>query len=337
MPVSSFENIIKTLEKKIYHPVYFFCGEEPYYIDLLSDYIENNILDEAEREFNQTVIYGKDSDVNTIMSYAKRFPMMADHLVLIVKEAQAVEKIEELAKYLANPVSTTILVICYKYAKIDKRKKFFSEIKEKGIFFESVKIYENQLPAWISNYVKDKGYRITGKAAAMLTEFLGADLGKVVNEINKLIINTGEGKEINDVLVEKSIGISKDYNIFELQNALATRNHFKSYSIARYFAANQKDNPFILTLIMLGSFFTKVLIYHHLNDKTDRAAAASLSVAPYHLGDIKKATSSFSPKKTEHIISLLREYDMKAKGLNNVSTPGGELLRELIFKILNSN
>lgn len=334
MPAPSFENIIQTIGKKIYHPVYFFCGEEPYFIDELSDYIEKHVLDEAEKEFNQTVLYGKDTDVPTIISYAKRYPMMADHQVLIVKEAQDLDDIVEFQSYLTNPVETTLLVICYKYSKLDKRTKFYNELKKKGIFFESAKIYENNLPGWISSFVTNKGYRITAKAAAMLTEFLGNDLSKVVNEINKLCINAGEKKEINEALVESSIGISKDYNIFELQKALSARDHYKAFNIARYFAANPKENPLIKTLIMLGNFFIKVVIYQQLKDKTDKSASAALSVIPWQLNEYKRAASSFPGSKAENIVSLLREYDLRSKGVSNTSTSDGELLRELIYKIL---
>ncbi len=238
------DQIIGNLKNKIYHPVYFLMGEEPYYIDEISDYIEKNVLTESEKEFNQTIIYGRDTSVQAIVSAAKRYPMMANYQVVIIKEAQDVQKIEELEKYLENPLQSTLLVIGYKYKKIDKRKTFSKLIDKKGVLFESKKLYDNQVPGWINDFVGRKGYRITPKATAMLADYLGTDLSKIVNEISKLILIIPEKAEINENLVEQNIGISKDFNIFELQNAIGTRNIFKANQIANYFRRQPKRKPF---------------------------------------------------------------------------------------------
>jgi DNA polymerase-3 subunit delta len=330
----TFDQIIDKLKNKIYYPVYFLSGEEAYYIDEISDYIEKNVLTETEKEFNQTIIYGRDTTVLSIISAAKRYPMMANYQVVIVKEAQDVQKIEELDKYLENPLQSTLLVINYKYKKIDKRKTFSKLIEKKGVLFESKKLYDNQVPDWINHFAAQKGYRITPKATSMLAEYLGTDLSKIVNEISKLILNIAEKAEINESLVEQNIGISKDFNIFELQNAIGTRNIVKANQIANYFAASPKENPLVKTILMLFSYFTKLLIYHQLTDKSRNGVASALSVSPAFVRDYEIAARNYNPKKLAAIVSLLRDYDLRSKGVNNVSTTEGELLRELLFKIL---
>lgn len=313
-------------------------GEEPYYIDQISDFIENNVLTDGEKEFNQSIIYGRDVDVPTIVSYAKRYPMMANYQVVIVKEAQDLDKpkpkIEELISYVEKPLPSTILVINYKYKKIDGRKKFAKLIAKKGVFFESKKIYENQVQGWITGYIEKQGLRVTPKASALLAEYLGLDLGKIVNEIGKLTINLQPGSEINDMLIEKNIGISKDYNIFELQEAISRRDILKANQIINYFAANPKDNPLVKTIILLYGYFSKVLMYHRLKDKSRSNAAASLNVNPFFLKGYELAARNYSIAKVVKIISYLREYDLKAKGVDNISATDGELYKELMYKIL---
>jgi len=330
----TFNQIIGDLKNKIYRPVYFLSGEEPYYIDEISNFIENNVLTDIEKEFNQTIIYGRDTNINSIVSNAKRFPMMANYQVVIIKEAQYVENLEELDSYIENPLNSTLLVINYKYKKIDKRKSFYKKVAKKGILFESPKFYDNKIPGWISNYIKEKGYTITPKASIMLTEFLGTNLSKIVNEIGKLIINVPKNAQIDDVLIEKNIGISKDFNIFELQKAIGSKNVLKANQIAHYFAANPKDNPLVKTIVLLYSYFTKTLIYHQLIDKSSRNAASELGIVPFFLNDYKIAARNYSFQKLTRIISYLKEYDLKSKGVNSISTTDGELLKELLFKIL---
>jgi len=330
----TFEQILNDLKNKIYYPVYFLAGEESYYIDEISDYIEDHVLTDVEKEFNQTVIYGRETDVLSIISNAKRYPMMANYQVVIVKEAQDIKDIDELLPYIENPLDSTLLVINYKYKKIDKRKSFYKQVDKKGILFESKKLYDNKIAGWINNYVKEKGYDITPKASAMLTEFLGTNLSKVVNEISKLILNVPEKATINDELVERNIGISKDFNVFELQKAIGSKNVLKVNQIGNYFAANPKENPLIKTVSILFGYFSKLMIYHQLTDKSRNSIASALSVNPFFVQDYQMAARNYSLQKLIKIIDLLKEYDLKSKGVNNISISDGELLKELLFKIL---
>lgn len=330
----TFEEIIGNLKKKIYHPIYFLMGEESYYIDLISDYITDNVLTDAEKGFNQTILYGKDTDTHTIMANARRFPMMANQQVLVVREAQNIKAIEELEPYFKNPLNSTILVINYKYKTIDRRKSFCKLIDQKGILFESKKIYDNQLPNWISSYLKDKGYNIAPQAAAMLSEFLGANLSKIANELDKLIISLPVGSQISPEIIEKNIGISKDFNVFELQNALGEKNVLKANRIINYFESNPgpNGNPMIFTILF--TFFSKILTYHFLEDKSQNNVASVLQVNPFFIKNYTMAAKNYNIKKLVEIISLLREYDMKSKGSGNVSASQGDLLKEFTYRIL---
>ena len=332
----SFEDIITNLKNKIYHPVYFLHGEESYFIDIISDYIEQNILNDLEKEFNQTIVYGKDINIPTLISYAKRFPMMANYQVIIVKEAQDLEKIEELAPYFEHPLDSTILVFCWKYEKVDRRKTVFKTVEKTGVLFESAKLYDDKIPGWIADYLKKRNYSISLKAALLLTEFLGNDLSKVVNEISKLIINVPAGQEITEDYVEKNIGISKDFNIFELQKALGKKDVLKSNQIILHFAANARENPLVKIIPLLYSYFSKILLYHYLPDKSRNTAAAALSINPFFLQDYQIAAGNYPVSKLFSVISVLREYDLKSKGVdsNSTSFPDGELMKELVFKIL---
>jgi DNA polymerase-3 subunit delta len=330
----SFDHLLGDLKNQIYYPVYLLHGEESYFIDAISDFIEQNVLNELEKEFNQTIVYGKDSNVLTLMSYARRFPMMANYHVLIVKEAQDLDKIEEFLPYMENPLTSTILVLCYKYGKLDKRKAFYKAIEKIGVVFESARLYDNKIPDWINDYLRQRKYTISPKAATMLTEFLGADLGKIVNEIQKLLINIPAGSEINEEYVEKNIGISKDYNVFELQKALAKKDILKANQIIHYFAANLRENPLVKVIPILYSYFSKILLYHYLPDKSKNSIASALSINPFFVSDYQQAAKSFPVGKTVSIISLLRAYDLKAKGVENASAGDGELMKELIFRIL---
>jgi DNA polymerase-3 subunit delta len=330
----SFENLLSDLKNQIYHPVYLLHGEESYFIDAISDFLEQHVLSDLEKEFNQTIAYGKDSNVLTLVSYAKRFPMMANYQVLIVKEAQDLDKIDDFQSYVENPLASTILVLCYKYGKLDKRKGLYKAIEKHGVAFESARMYDNKVPEWINDYLRQRKYSITPKAAALLTEFLGADLGKIVNEIQKLLINISAGAEITEDYVEKNIGISKDFNVFELQKAMARKDVLKANQIILYFGANLRENPLVKVIPILYSYFSKILNYHYLPDKSKNTVAAALGVNPFFVADYQQAAKSFPVGKTVMIISLLREYDLKAKGVDNASTGDGELMKELIFKIM---
>ncbi len=326
--------IINNIKKKIFHPIYLLHGEEPFFIDLISDFIENNSLEESERDFNQTVFYGKDVKIDDLIASAKSYPMMSNYQVIIVKEAQNIQKYDELNNYAKNPQKTTILVFCYKYKKFDGRKQFFKLVKEKGIEFESPKLYENQIPKWINEYVIENKFKIGGKATTMLLEFLGNDLSKITNELNKLFILSSQGEEITPEIIEKNIGISKDFNVFELYNNLGTKNVFKVFQIANYFKANQKENPPQKIIPMLFDYFNKVMLIHFESDKSERNIAKILGIREFFVKDYMMAYRSYPLNKTIKIISYLREYDMRSKGVEDVGTDGGELIKELLTKII---
>ena len=330
----NYQDILTNLKNKIYHPIYFLMGEESYFIDQISDYIAKNILTDVEKDFNQHILYGKDTDADSIITHARRFPMMANHQVVIVREAQNIKKIEDLEPYVKNPLKSTILVINYKYKTLDKRKTFTKLVGKTGVLFESKKIYDNQLPAWISSYLTSFNYSIAPQASAMLSEYLGTDLSKVTNELDKLIISLPEQTKITPEHIEKNIGISKDYNIFELQNALGERNMLKTNQITNHFAANPNSNPFPRTISSLYYFFMKILTYHFLEDKSQNAVASSLQVNPFFVRSYVSAAKQYPIKKVVEIMSILREYDMKSKGLGNVSSSAGDLQKEMIYKIL---
>ncbi len=332
MPLEQAKKIISDIRKGNIAPVYFLMGEEPYYIDGIADYLEETILSEEEKGFNQTVLYGKDISVEDIISSAKRYPMMAEKQVIIVKEAQDLSKsIENLVSYIENLQPTTVLVICYKYKKLDARKKLAKAIQKKGVLFESKKLYENQVPDWIKRVLAAKGYDITPKAAQMLTEFLGNDLAKVNNELQKLQLILKPGEQINAQHIEDNIGISKDFNNFELQNAIGSKNTKQAFTIVHYFGQNPKNHPIQMTIALLYSFFGKLLRYHALPNK--RSAAKELKVNPYFIKDYDEAARNYPMKKVSAIISAIRDTDMKSKGVgaNNVSQ--GDLLKELLIKI----
>jgi DNA polymerase-3 subunit delta len=328
------EAILADLKNRIYSPIYLLQGEEDYFIDLVSDFIEENVLTEQEKEFNQTVLYGKDVDAGTIISYAKRYPMMSNYQVLIVKEAQELDDLEELLPYFQNPVASTILVICHKHSKVDKRTSVYKAAEKNGETLDAMPVYDSKIPDWITDYSRTQGYPVTPKAAALLSEFVGNELSKIVNELTKLFINLPRGSEITEDLIERNIGISKDFNVFELQKAFGKKDVYKANLIIRYFAANPKENPLVKVIPSLFSYFTKVLSYHYLPDKSRNAAASALGVNPFFIGDYQQAARNFSISKTLSVISVLREYDLKAKGVENATASDGELMKELVFKIM---
>ena len=329
------EEILSDLKKRIFKPVYFLAGEEPYFIDIISDYIEDNVLSESDKAFNQIIIYGDDTSIAAIIDTARRFPMMSSHQVVIVKEAQSLRKIEDLASYLDAPLPSTILVFCYKYKSLDKRTKLYKLLESTAVYFESPRLRDYQIPAWIENFLMKRGIKTEPSASAMLTEYLGTDLHKIANELEKLIITLPASKPvITNALIEKNIGISKDYNNFELQKAVGEKNILKANMITRYFGNNPKDNPLTLTIASLFSFFSKLLTYHYLADKSKNNVAAALKVNPFFVKDYESAAIKYNAKKTVQIISLLRTFDMKSKGYGDAGTEPGDLLKELIYRIL---
>ena len=330
-----FDDIISDLRKRIYKPVYFLAGDEPYYIDIITDFIAEKVLTEEERAFNQVIIYGEETSVNSVIEISRRFPMMASHQVVIVKEAQALKKIEDLAIYLEKPLLSTLLVLNYKYKVIDKRTKLARTLETQGVYFESMRLRDYQVPPWIERYLMTKGIKINPDASAMLTEFLGTDLHKITNELDKLLITIPAGKPvITTALIEKNIGISKDFNNFELQKAIGEKNIFKANLIVKYFSENPNDNPVTLTIASLFSLFTKILTYHYLTDRSKNNVASVLKIHPFFVKDYEVSAMKYGPSKTIQIISLLRTYDLRTKGFGDAGTDAGDLLKELVYKIL---
>lgn len=329
-----FEDIYKELRGGTFRPLYFLFGEEAYFIDRITDYIAEHALDESEKSFNQTILYGREVNAGQIVETAKRFPMMAERQVVIVKEAQNISNYEALEQYFANPVGSTVLVFAYKYKKPDKRKKAFKLAEANGIYFESKKLYENQIPDWVKTYLGSHGYQITPKASIMIAEFLGTELNKISNELDKLLLNVPEGKQIDDHDIQENIGISKDFNFFELQKAIATRNFTKANQIGLYFAQNPKNHPLIVTLSLLTTFFSKVIALY-FDPATDKfSAAKKLKISPFVAEEYLRAKGNYSAPKAVQNISILREYDLRSKGIEGGRTSDGELLKELIFRLM---
>jgi DNA polymerase-3 subunit delta len=332
--MKEFDEILKELKNKIYRPVYFLMGDEAYYIDQLTDYISGHVLTDAEKTFNQTMFYGKDADVHSIINSARRFPMMANYQVVIVKEAQELKKLEDLLFYVEKPLKSTLLVINYKYGNLDKRTKLYKALSN-HILFESKKLYDNQVPEWIVNFLKKGGVIIDAEAAELIKESLGNDLSKIAHELDKLMLVLPEGnKMVTKTIIERNIGISKDFNTFELTKALGQKNILKANRIADYFNKNPKASPFPVTIQVLFSFFSKILSYHFIVDKSRGNVASSLGVNPFFVVEYEQAAKKYPPAKAVAIIAALREYDMKSKGVGNSSVPDGELLKELLFIIL---
>lgn len=328
--------IVNDIKNGNIKPIYFLMGEESYYIDKLSDYIEENVLSEDEKGFNQTVLYGRDVTIDDIVSTAKRYPMMAERQVVIVKEAQDLSRtIEKLESYIENPMLSTVLVFCYKYKTLDKRKKMTKMLDKIGVVYESKKLYENQVGDWIKRVLSGKSYSIEPKANAMLVEFLGTDLSKINNELEKLQIILPKGSTITPHHIEENIGFSKDFNIFELRKAIGDRNQLKAYTIADNFAQNPKDNPIVVTTSLVFSFFVQLLKYHGLKDKNPKNVAAALGVNPFFLKDYDIALKNYPMRKVSQIVGSLRDVDVKSKGVGANALPQSDLLREMLFKIFN--
>ncbi len=332
--MASFNQIMTDLKNKKYKPLYLLMGEEAYYIDKISEYIAKNVLTEQEKDFNLTILYGKDADVTTVDHASRRFPMMSKYQVIIVKEAQNLQKIENLVHYATKPSKSTILVINYKYKSLNRNKKVYKAFDKNGVVFSSKKIYDNQVPDWIISYLKDKKYTITPAGCALMSEFVGNDLGKLANELDKLMMALPEKTEINPQHIEENIGYSKDFNNFELQDAIRRKDVVKANRIINYFARNPRDHPIVLTITSLYFFFSKVLLFHSLKDKSRNNVAGKLQIRPYFVKDYEYTAKRYPIKKVVSIISILRQYDMKSKGLGNVSTGSEGLLKELIFKII---
>ena len=333
---TTYEEIARDLKNRIYKPVYYLMGEESYYIDRISEYIAQTVLNENEKEFNQTILYGADTDIATIINAAKRYPMMSKYQVVIVKEAQGVKNIDELSYYLQKPLESTILVLCHKHGVLDRRKKLAAEIEKVGVLFESKKIKDTQLAGFITSYLKRKSIEIEPKASEMMAEFVGTDLSRMAGELEKLIITLPKGqKRITPEQIEQNIGISKDYNNFELRNALIIKDVFKANQIIKYFEENPKTNPLQMTLSVLFNFFSNLMLAYYAPEKSEQGIAAQLGLkSPWQSKDYLAAMRKYSGVKVMQIIGEIRYCDAKSKGVGNSSLGDGELLRELVYKIL---
>lgn len=331
----TYEEIIRNLRNKVYSPVYFLMGEEDYYIDRIADYIADTVLTETEKEFNLTVLYGSDVDIATIVNTARRYPMMSEHQVVVIKEAQNLRNWDGLVHYLQKPLNSTILVVCYKHGVIDRRKKLAAELEKSGILFESKKLKESQLPGFIASYLKRRQVEIEPKASEMMAEFVGADLNRMAGELEKLIIALPVGKKrITPEQIERNIGISKDYNNFELRNAVVMKDVAKANQIIKYFEENPRNNPLQVTLAVLFNFFANLMLAYYAPDKSDRGIAEQLGFrSPWQAKDYEIAMKRYSGVKVMQIIKAVRLCDAKSKGVGNSSITDGELLRELIYFI----
>ncbi len=330
-----FNQIMNDLKNRKFSPVYFLEGEESYFIEQISDYILDNILSEEEKGFNQAILYGKDLTIDLILTAARRFPMMAEKQVVAIREAQNIKNIEELSSYVEKPLVSTILVISYKYKNLDKRKKLYKAVQKSGVYFESKPLYDNQVPIWITKYLQAKNYGIDPRAAQLIADNVGSDLQRIVNDLEKVTISLVPGTSIMLQDVEKNIGISKDFNSFELQSALGKKDILKANRIINYFIDNEKLHPLNLIIGMLTNFFRKLLLYHSVENKSNTALIAQkIGVTPYFLNDYITAARNYDLGKVVDIIAIMREYDMRSKGARGGNTGNGELLRELIYKIL---
>ncbi len=331
---STYQSILHDLHNGRYAPVYLFDGEEDFFIDELTDYIEEHSLDEAGKAFDLVILYGKDVDGMLVVDEAKRFAMMGNRRVIIVKEAQQLKNIEALLDYIKNPVPNNILVLAHKHKKMDGKKTITKQLRQKHVYLESKKLYDNQIPPWITNHLKAFGYHIEPKAALMLAEFVGSNLSRLNNELKKLMLVVSKSSNITPDDIEKNIGVSKDYNNFEFISALAHKDVLKANKIVKYFSQNPKKNPVVVTNSLMYSYFSKMLIVHATPDKNEYNLAKALGTSTYGVRDHVVGMRHYSLNKTVRIIGYLAELDVKSKGVDNVSTNEYDLLRECVFKIL---
>ncbi len=335
----TFEEILRDIQARRFQPIYFLHGEEPFFIDKIADAVEAEALSEAEKGFNQSILYGKDADHLSLLDTLRRYPMMSERQVVILREAQEMKSLAELVSYVGNPMPSTIFVVCHKHKKVDLRTKFGKALQGKNVaLFESKKLYDNQVADWISGYCKTKKLAVEPSAAALLAEYLGTDLAKIANELDKLALNLPPGTAINAAHVQEYVGISKDYNVFELQKAFALRDTAKIARIREHFAANIRKNPLIVTVSSLFAYFSKVFMLHSLKGSSDAELVKALDLrSDWFLKEYKIAAGNYSPTQTAHIISLLKEYDLRSKGVDTDTTNTGdeELMKELFWKMLN--
>lgn len=333
------ESIIRDAKEGKYAPVYFLMGEEAYFIDRISDYLLNHILSEEQKEFDQMVYYGKDfekSGAGAIFTAARRYPMISPYQVIAIKEAQLIKDLEEdLALYYQHPTPTSIIIICYKGKKLDKRRKLASQLESTAVVFESKEVSEYKLPDWIMQEAAARSLKMDVPTSQILANYLGNDLGRVASELDKLkVVLHGKNAMVTPEIVERHIGISKDFNNFELANALADKDVYKAHRIAQYYAKNAKEHPIQLHTVVLYDFFSKLLIYQYLADKTPSVAARTMGVAPFMLKNYEQAAKLYSVRKVLDNITLIRHYDAKSKGFRQTAVADGELLRELLCQLM---
>jgi DNA polymerase-3 subunit delta len=338
---SEYTQILKDINSGSFAPVYFLQGEETFFIDNIIENIENTALDESQKSFNQIILYGKDTALTDVIGAARRYPMMGERQVVIVKEAQEMrdwtkdDKQSLVINYIENPLASTILVFGYKYKSVDKRTKFGKSIEKNSVFLNAKKLYDNQVPDWILAYCKSKGVKVDDAAVMMLSENIGNNLQRLANEIEKLLLNVKEGQNVSASMVQKYVGISKDYNIFEMQKALSAMNKLKALKIANYFASNPSNNPLVLTIYSLFSYYSKLLLIHHSQDKNEKALAAAIGVNPFFVKEYLQAARNYPVGKVVQNIKHLHEADMQSKGIGYATKKEGPVLTELVYKLMN--
>jgi DNA polymerase III subunit delta len=328
------EKILSELKNRKFKPVYWLEGEEEFFIDQVIQYAEHHILKEGEAGFNLNILYGKDTNWTELMNTCRKYPMFSDLQVVILKEAQSMKDIEKMEAYVDKPLTSTILFVAYKNKKIDGRTKLAKLLKEKAVLLTTKKIYENELPEWISNLVVSKGYTITNKALFLLQDHIGNDLSRLNNEINKLVLNLSDRKNITDDDIEKYVGVSKEFNVFELQQAIATKDLYKAIRIIQYFESNPKAAPIQMVFPSLYNFFSKVLMIYQLSSRDDKSTATAIGVHPFFVKDYLKAATRFSNTEVENIILLLHQYNLKGVGINNAGSTDAMLMKEMIVKMI---
>lgn len=328
------DTIISDWKKHNYKPIYWLEGEEEYFIDKVMDYAESHILNESETAFNLTVFYGKDAEWPNIINACRRYPMFAERQVVLLKEAQQMRDIERLEAYIENPLNSTVFVVSYKEKKVDGRTRLAKLLKEKGVVLTTKKLYDNQLPEWTEELVQSKGHTISSKALMLLVDHIGNDLSRIENEVDKILINLGKRQDITEDDVEKYVGVSKDFNVFELQTALATKNLPKAIRIIQYFEANPKAAPIQLILPSLYSFFSKVFMIYGVNTRDEKSVAASLGINSFFVKDYLRAASIYSYPDVEKLLLLLSDYNLKSIGINNSGTADASLLKEMVVKMI---
>jgi DNA polymerase-3 subunit delta len=331
---ANYKSVLKDIRAKQLSPVYLFHGEEAYYTDRLISALEENVLTEAEKGFNLMTFYGRDTDARTVIDAAMRYPMFAERQLVLVKEAQQMRDFDKLLPYIEKAQPTTVLAVAYKYKKYPANRKLYKAFAKQGTVLESKKIRDDQVAKWVMDAVGETEYKIAPRAAALLQEYLGADLAKVNGELEKLYLNIEKGATIDVDAIEEHIGISKDYNVFELVTALLYKDRDRVWRIVEYFRANPKASPFVLVMGSLFNAFQKVYMSHLVSAASDRELASALRVSPWFVKDYRHAAALYPIPKLERIFGQLLAYDLRSKGVDDAGTPPGELLREMVWKIL---